>query len=1239
MLEKPTILLLFFVFLIAGFFIFVPLTKAESAPPAINYAPNFWFDSQEQYYPVNPLDFYFENGIEINGEIAVNKYNQLSLETKLENITVLYHILDYGNQWVYQYWLFYIFNDSLGKVKNKHYGDWEAVFVFVDKNSGQVVKAIGTAHQKRIFDTEIYQPENKHIWTYVGNGSHANCLDEKDDGYCDLFKWRFLEKWDKNGHKILYDNYTLKEITFDFIKIFKEITTFEKSSELGINIFDFLKIKKEFYVPWGGSPPTHAWAQSNYYNPEELRPIGFKYALDKINQASNKIAGFFDNLVAGVGNFFRGLGGGQEAGISQTFLASEKYSPEPVSKPAFEIKEPELPLSGTTNLGPEIKAVKGGPIVQEAPEIDSLPEITFSEGEPGSGPDKTDKQPIEKEWSEEESKKGESPIKPPPFISGGGTPSPPAREEMAEEEMGSGEGESEEGESEEATTTPLLPPKIISPQSGNIFGQADDYVTSTPAFEINLIGTSTPSYNVLVFVNSTSTNPNYSTTTDNNGDWSQIIILKEGENTIRAKAEDSDNNESQEVSLNLIVDTIPPSKITDLSAHSGTSRNTIDLSWTAPGADEYIVRYATSSEITTSTWPTAINIDNEPIPALASSTENLTVGDLEAGQTYYWAIRSKDKADNLSEISNCASSSPLAKVKSLVISEIAVQRGSNRAKDEFIELYNPTDNSINLAGWSLQYTSAQATSTWQYKYFWVDGNSSGNLPDFNLPSHAYYLLTSATSSDYYSYGMQPDLAAVTIAGNPTYLGLAADGGKIRLLNDKEEIIDLVAWGKDSLGAEGEPVNIDSFSWGSLERKAGATSTPELLARGGVHHWLGNGWDTDNNSQDFVLQTQPNPQNSLSLTEPETAFPVLADTPWPMLHHDLQHTGRSSYTGSATGAPTSTPKWIANLDSINPSSPVIGSDGEIYIGTSSGRLYKVSPDSSFDTFCNQDSGVFQTPALASNGVIYVAYDNAPYGSYLYALSPNGHLIWKYLISSSPSDPVIAPNGNIYIGSKYYLYALNPDGELIWRNPELSNGRWVTSVTIDNQGNIYANGQTGDSAKAYKLNPSSGEIIASSSPRLLSNAPSSLGEQGNLYVSAGGGYHGGWGLSILDSGNLKEKHFVSNIGKLVSTPAVGSNGIIYIGSQDYQLYAVNSEGVSQWPYNTVNTQDKINASPVVDAAGTIYIGSNSKNFYAINPDGTVKWQAELSDKITSSAAIGPDGTIYVTSIDGLLYAFGK
>src|SRR4029450_5188574 len=64
--------------------------------------------------------------------------------------------------------------------------------------------------------------------------------------------------------------------------------------------------------------------------------------------------------------------------------------------------------------------------------------------------------------------------------------------------------------------------------------------------------------------------------------------------------------------------------------------------------------------------------------------------------------------------------------------------------------------------------------------------------------------------------------------------------------------------------------------------------------------------------------------------------------------------------------------------------------------------------------------------------------------------------------------------------------------------------------------------------------------------------------------------------------------------------------------------------------------IQSSPAIGQNGVIYSGSYDANLYALNPDGTTRWQFPTSGLIFSSPAIAPDGTIYIGSYDQKLYA---
>jgi len=62
---------------------------------------------------------------------------------------------------------------------------------------------------------------------------------------------------------------------------------------------------------------------------------------------------------------------------------------------------------------------------------------------------------------------------------------------------------------------------------------------------------------------------------------------------------------------------------------------------------------------------------------------------------------------------------------------------------------------------------------------------------------------------------------------------------------------------------------------------------------------------------------------------------------------------------------------------------------------------------------------------------------------------------------------------------------------------------------------------------------------------------------------------------------------------------------------------------WKFKTGNI---VESSPAIDRFGVIYIGSYDNYLYAINRDGTLKWKFLTWDSIKSSPTIGTDGSIF-------------
>ncbi len=101
---------------------------------------------------------------------------------------------------------------------------------------------------------------------------------------------------------------------------------------------------------------------------------------------------------------------------------------------------------------------------------------------------------------------------------------------------------------------------------------------------------------------------------------------------------------------------------------------------------------------------------------------------------------------------------------------------------------------------------------------------------------------------------------------------------------------------------------------------------------------------------------------------------------------------------------------------------------------------------------------------------------------------------------------------------------------------------------------------------------------------------------------------------------------------SSPAI-VKGVLYVGSDDERLYALNAKtGAVNW---TFKTGYWVKSAPAV-VDGVVYVGSSDGYLYALDAaDGAVKWAYNASYAVVDAPTVA-DGMIYVGSNDGTLHA---
>ncbi|MCF8028877.1 MAG: PQQ-binding-like beta-propeller repeat protein [Desulfobacteraceae bacterium] len=153
--------------------------------------------------------------------------------------------------------------------------------------------------------------------------------------------------------------------------------------------------------------------------------------------------------------------------------------------------------------------------------------------------------------------------------------------------------------------------------------------------------------------------------------------------------------------------------------------------------------------------------------------------------------------------------------------------------------------------------------------------------------------------------------------------------------------------------------------------------------------------------------------------------------------------------------------------------------------------------------------------------------------------------------------------------------------------------------------------------------------------IASTPAVSPDGGTLYFGSADHY-----LYAVNTGDGTKRWQKYLGGDVDSSPAVDSNGYVYVGTGEGHVYCLSPQGYIEWQFPAGSGgAGGFFSSPALDEErNRLYIGSTNGYLYALNTAnrGNIEWKYKTGSKIVSSPAVGFDHTIYICSLDTFLYA---
>jgi len=371
------------------------------------------------------------------------------------------------------------------------------------------------------------------------------------------------------------------------------------------------------------------------------------------------------------------------------------------------------------------------------------------------------------------------------------------------------------------------------------------------------------------------------------------------------------------------------------------------------------------------------------------------------------------------------------------------------------------------------------------------------------------------------------------------------------------------------------------------------------------------------------------------------FTVLAEHPWPMFAHDRHHTGRASGEGPRNGGELVV-KWVRKAVSPAVSSCVLAEESRLYL-TSGGYLLAINAANGQELWRypigsqSSSEDILSTPAIGEDGTIYVG---SRAGRFC-AVNPNGQGKWVYeKIGPVVSSPVIGSDGSVYVtahegsGEKAGLYAFTPDG-FKWKYSEENSAiiyKPCSSPAMDSETGLYF-GEGGLQADLYAVSTQGTKIFTFRTGNWINSSPC-VGK----YVVFGSSDRKLY--AIFRTGEIRKKWEILLDGPAwYYSPSLATAGKIWFACQE-KLYIIDEESgekvlVCDLKEADTPPADRFAIAPSLDKSGYVYIGCSNGHIHAFKPDGSPAWKFPVEGslgEIVAPIAIGKDSTLYVVTKSG-------